>query len=134
MPGRWFLAMNCTIDARYVSRKRSGTSMSPWGRAALIVANAPSKSLVPRTSTVWSFTPSASAADRVPFKTIVVKGLAGFRRTATRDSLGTTCFEDFEPFPLQLFIEGGEPRYVAARLCQARHEAGRHRISSHRRD
>src|SRR5215471_8793030 len=36
IPGRRFLTVNCIIDARYVIRKRTEMSMSPWGRAALI--------------------------------------------------------------------------------------------------
>ena len=92
--------MNCRIDARYVSRKRSGTTISPSGRAVLIVARARSRSLGPRTSTGWSFRPSASAAGCTAFQAIVVNGLAGLSRATTRD-LRDRLLEKFEPLSLQ---------------------------------
>src|SRR5713101_7616576 len=99
MPGRRFLVINCTIDSRYASSRRSGRTISPSGRAALIVARARSRSLGLRASTACSFTPSASAAGCVAFQAIVVNGLAGLSNATTRDNFGTASLKSSSRFP-----------------------------------
>ena len=65
---------------------------------------------------------------------IVVNGLAGLRSATTRDSCRHRLLEEFEPLPLQLRRQRGQPGHVAAWLREARHEASRHRVPSDRGD
>ena len=104
------------------------------GRSRARMANAPSRSPALRASTAVNASPRPGAASRSCSRITPLETLSGFHSSATRAADGMISLMSCSRFGAEVRRKDGVAGDVAARMREALHQAGPHRIADRDHD